>query len=187
MSTPSIPSSQKTEDLVKIAYDAEFDRKERLDDKANSLMSTASTVASLFGGFGLAVSTSLFQHNLQLNWPIVTLIFGVSALIGCIFFSAWATLLRNYNYAGNFNKYIKEVISDSNFVYDNKNIDMDMNRDPMEFNKLMIKRYSRFTYLNYCINQKRSRSLSAGQISFFIGILTVPIFIILLVIPNMPS
>lgn len=171
-------SGEKAEEVLKSVYDEEFNVRQMLDDKANGMMGTAATVATLYGGFGLAVSSKLFNAPLQANFQVITLFIGVSLLIACLFYAAKANLLKPYVYAMNYHEYIQEIKPDDYVVFNNVKIDELFARDSTNLNKLMVKIYIKCIAINHRINGNRHGDLKTSQIVFFMGLFSIPLFII---------
>jgi len=174
----SFPSSEKMEELIKIRYEGSFQRKESLDNKANNMMGIASTVATLYGGFGLASATGLFSTELHtVNLSIFTLLIGVSLMVSCIIFSAKSYFVGDYYYAMKVDDFVK-IKKKNGYEWDNKNIDNFRKRDLIELSQLMIKVHLGCIVSNRKINDRKSDHLEIGQKIFFVGVVTVPLFIL---------
>ena len=189
----SFPSSEKMEELIKIRYEGSFQRQVNIDDKANNMMGIAATVATLYGGFGLVSATALFRAELDtVNLSVFTLLIGVGLMVSCILFSAKSYSIRDYYYAmkvdsfielkendfGGNNKTKEDSGKNDDYNWDDKTIDDFRKIDPIELSKLMIKIHLGAIISNRKINDRKSKYLTMGQNIFFLGIATVPIFIL---------
>jgi len=183
------PSSEKLEDLLESRYEQEFSRKETLDEKANNMMTIASTVATLYGGFGLLTETELFTKGLQINLSLLMLLIGVSLLIGCIIIAAKSYSLRNYQYIlkhdyFDIKKDSKENDSKENVSKKKDEEKMDViddfrTRDPTEFSRLLIENYQKCIKINFLTNDTKADDLEIGQIILLIGVASLPLFILI--------
>lgn len=170
-------SSENLEELMKMSYETELSRKENLDEKATWMMEIASIVASLYGGFGLVTSTSLFSENVQLSYSTLVLIIGVSLLISSIFVAAKAFFVRTYHYATNYKKFVS-LQSDKKVNFDEKEINEFRKKETLDLSFTMIKSYLSCIVRNHEYNEEKAKDLIVSQVIFFAGLVTVPLFII---------
>ena len=175
------PSSSKLEELLKGRYDEEFTRKENLDDKANATMSIASTVATLYGGLGLAAATNLFS-KFEINASVLVLLIGLTFLIVSIIISAKAYLIREYDYELKHDFFVEN--SNEGFHYKDE-IDEYRNLESNDLSRIWIKSYGKCILKNYETNEKKADDLGWSQKIFLVGVASVPLFAALAVIPNL--
>lgn len=166
------------EEILKARYETEFNRKETLDQKANSMMTIAATVATLYSGFGVAIVTHLFRITLDLSAPTIVLLIGVGALVAAIFFGARAYKLSEYQYAFPFNQLINNLKKDGSIEYNNQKINEYLTRDTTDFSRLMSKIYTKCIKLNFTTNDSRSKNILRSQLLFQIGLFTFIPFIL---------
>ena len=194
MPNPAQGSPEHLEELLKNRYEQEFQRKETLDSKANNMMTIASTVATLYSGFGVALVTQLFKIALQLSTPVILLLIGIVILLGSIFLSTRAYMLREYEYAFNFKSFVTQAdqistprkiwklhignkIKGTNIVFDDPKIVGYMTKNADDFHKLMTKIYTRCIWLNTQVNEIRGTYVIWSQRIFLFGLCSFPIFI----------
>lgn len=145
-------------------------------------MSTASTVATLYGGFGIVTVTKIFSESLQINPPIIALLFGVSSLILSIFLAALASFVKVYSYPFNSENFVKKDESTNKYVFNTDKIHENSQLPTSKYSQIMIRVYTLCVAENFKTNNTKASYLQSSQIVFFIGIVTVPIFIYLSVI-----
>ena len=176
------PSSDMTLRLIKDVYDEEFSRKQNLDDKTNNLMSTASTIATLYGGFGIVTTTKLFSTDLSIGAPLIAMLIGVIALVLSIFALAKSVFIKTYSYAMDYDALFIKERTKKGLIFNDKKIDEYMTYSHTELNKIMFKEYLDCIDTNYKINNRKANNLKLGQIFFFIGVGSIPPFIFLFVL-----
>jgi len=183
------PSSEKLEDLLESRYEQEFSRKGTLDDKANNMMTIASTVATLYGGFGLLTETELFTQALAINLSLLMLLIGVSLLIGCIIIAAKSYSLRKYQYILKHDYFDIKKDSKENNSKENDSkkedeeeidkIDKFRTRDPTDFSRQLIENYQNCIKINFLTNDIKADDLELGQKMLLIGVASLPLFILI--------
>lgn len=167
---------------MKNRYEQENQRKETLDQKANNMMTIASTVATLYSGFGVAIVTQLFTIPLQMSATIIILLIGVGILIISIFLGTKAYMLREYNYAFNFKPFAKVIDKDFNIKFDDTKIENYQKREANDFGKLMVKIYTKCILQNMSTNETRGTSIIWSQRVFLVGLASFPVFILSIII-----
>ena len=159
-------------DELRLQLTREHDRKTTLENKANSIMAVAGTVASLLFGFGL-----LFLGNIDPTYPLVyaLLITFISAIILIV-----ATLISTTFV------HISRKISDPmshdvfypNDVFDGKITEKFRNSDDKKFYKRMTEEYLFCIKFNSKSNRIKGVLLSVSQVLFILGMfLLIPLVI----------
>lgn len=169
------PSTENLEEVMRDAYNDEMNRKSNLDDKASNLIFHSAEVAAIYGSIGLITSTKLF-NDVQLNYPIVILLIGVSILVSSIIISAKSHSLRDYLLAVQPELFVKS--KDNDFEYDDKKIDDFRKKSDTEFHHFMTKVYINCLRKNFENNNKKAKELNISQKTFYIGVATIPLFIL---------
>lgn len=170
-------SSEHLENILKIAYDSEFSRKQTIDGKSNNMISVAGTVTSIYAGFGLATVTQLFTIPLPFTIPSLVMLCGVSTLIVSMLFATLAFVLKSYEQPFKIDKIIKSE-EKGKIIFNDDEITKYHQREPENFNRLMTKIYARCIYFNRKTNDSRAKRLLWSQICFLIGLISVPAYII---------
>lgn len=170
--------ADKTVELVKSMHDAQFTRKEDLDENANWLMSTAATVAALYMGFGTVIATKLFSQAPELAAPTVILITGMSIFMVSIFFANQSSVLRNFYYPFDVTRFVKSEREDGTFEFDEEAIEKYRKFDPEKFYRLTIKIYTISISHNRKTNDIKSMYLLRSQYVFFAGVVTIPLYLL---------
>jgi len=99
-------------------------------------------------------------------------------------------MLKEYEYAFNFKNFIteikenKEYPSQKEIEFNDDKINDYLTRSNDEFNKLMIKIYTRCIVFNNITNEKRAGFVIWSQRVFLLGLFTFPVFILVLVFSN---
>ncbi len=153
----------------------EFDLKNSLENKSNSLITISGIVIPLLFAFGIFVI-----EKIDRNYSLFIVAVGLLSLIIilnviAIIFAVLSAKIRNYEYPFlHFNFY-----DDTNKINVNA-IKEYTDSEPDKFNELLIEEYLSCNKFNYEINQKKANYIKIGQLIFTISLVLVPILIIIL-------
>ena len=162
----------------------EFDLKNSLENKSNSLITVSGIIIPLLFGFG----TFLIEKS-SINYPLIDVIkyMLISILvlnIMTIILSIWASKIRNYKYP-----FLHSKFFDDDCCIQDSVIKKYSDSDADQFSDMLIKEYLKCNKYNYGVNDKKAKYIRAGQIIFIVSLGVIPILIFLLFLysPNLIS
>lgn len=177
-------STYAIQDFLKTTYDHEYDRKRDLDNKANTLVTGASTIATIYGASGVISDKLLGTVNI--SFSSIPLIAGLVSLVFSIILCAIAIKVRTYYTVADYNNFVVDLqkmlikdISYKDIKLKTEEINKFRNASKISTSGKIINTYLRTTVLNKRLNNIKASRLYQSQILFIIGIGSIPIFVLL--------
>lgn len=172
MSSPTNSVESFLEELTS-QFNRLIDIKERLDNKANQLMTMAGTICTIFLGVGIFLLKSIVTTH-PLFYPMLSLfVIGMSFLIFSIVLSIISYRLRDQTYPMGSDIFFEKCCYQKNIV------DEYINADETEFKKLMIQEYLYSIKDAEKTISEKGTILKWSQVIFLVGLLVIPIIIVI--------
>jgi len=160
---------------LRLQFSRIMEVKEKLDNKTNSMMGIAGTMATLLGGFGVLLFDKLDLNYVNTNYVAMFFISSIIAFVITIVFTILAHLLRNYSYPYDESTRIKDGNADRIWI--------------SKIGKLNEKQFLQNLIANYleCLNNNtKSNSaktifLTYSHYFFLAGIISMVILVIFIV------
>lgn len=153
----------------------EFDSKNSLENKSNSLITVGGIVIPLWFGFGIFII-----EKIDRNYPLLGLSEGLLGFIIvlniiAIVFAVLSAKIRDYEYP-----FLHFNFFDNKSEIDVSSIKEYTDSEPMKFNEFLIKQYLSCNKSNFEINEKKAKYIKIGQYVFIVSLVLVPILIAML-------
>jgi len=160
---------------LRLQFERYIAHKERLDNKANALLTISGTVGTLLLGIGVIFFNSIVPNYINSFLIIAIFIISFILIVLTIIFSISVHILRNYFFP----------VDESTFMSNDKVDDEDINEyakaSDDNFYRWLIKNYITCSENNFQSNQTKIRLLQAGHICFIIGItILIPLMFLML-------
>lgn len=172
-----MPSEEFVQELK-----SEFERlihlKERLDNKANNMITMSGTVATLFMGFGIFLLTEVYiLSNLYLGIPASLVLISEIFLTFCTIHSSLDSYkLRNY-----YHPILSGPFFDDNKSEPNGCMDEFLNADSKEIQNHFTKEYLKSIKSYEEENRDQTFGINKSQKTFLISLVMIPIFSIFVI------
>ena len=150
----------------------EFDLKNSLENKSNSLITVSGIVIPLLFAFGIFVIEKIDRGYPLFGVAEGLLCFIVILNIIAIVFAVLSAKIRNYEYPFlHFNFY------DDTDKINTSAIKEYIDSEPNKFNELLIEEYLSCNKSNFEINEKKANYIKIGQCVFIVSLGLIPILI----------
>jgi hypothetical protein len=180
-SNNSEPSADSFREELKAEYEKDFELKERLDNKANNIVTMAGLVAAIFAGFITFVLEDAVAPNFWLLIAsIIALLVELYFLVKTIQSSITSTKVANYQH----------VFLWSHFINDKDELNhMRINEwkqaTRKQFNDTLIQDYLKCSRRNHELNEKKASDIEKAQKYFFRAIAVIPIAAFLAIVTRL--
>lgn len=154
----------------------EYDRKDRLDSKSNTIMTISGTVATLLLAVGTFFLEKLKPEYQYASQAIYFLTGGVILIVVSILLSVLAHQLRSYTYP-----FGAEDFFDKKGVYNKSLAERFRLATDDLFYKRMIEEYLFSIKENAIVNDSKAKFLNLSHVIFFSGIFAIIALVIILV------
>lgn len=181
--TAYVPAIDEFLKELRLQFDRLIDVKERLDNKANNMMTMSGTVATILMGIGVFIVKSVNCVSSLLVVMLSIFAIGISFLIASIILNIIAHRLRTQDYPMGSKKFFDKRVIQPNTVTEYSTA------HKIDFQEMIVNEYlDCILDAEEKINHK-GYLMKLGQISFLIGLSVVPIilFITISVFKTVPT
>ncbi len=169
-------TNEKFFEELRLQLSREYDRKDKLDSKANTIMTISGTVATLLLAVGTFFLEKLKPDYLYSCQAIYFLTGGVILIVSSIAVSVLSHQLRNYVYPFGADDFFEK-----NGDYKRSMADKFRDATDTKFYTRMIEEYLFSIKENALVSDSKAKLLNYSHILFFSGIFAIIALVIILV------